>query len=147
MNKSDTKSGWIRLIVYAVLAAAAYLLSGRIDNVLPKLMAFGVLFCAGLLAAVLGAVKPAAHRARTVLTITRSLIRYVAALVILCWGRAILGVDVSAIVASVGILTLVVGFGAESLIADVITGTFMLFENQYNVGDIVEVNGSSTIPR
>ena len=143
MNKSDTKSGWIRLIVYAVLAAAAYLLSGRIDNVLPKLlaMAFGVLFCAGLLAAVLGAVKPAAHRARTVLTITRSLIRYVAALVILCWGLAILGVDVSAIVASVGILTLVVGFGAESLIADVITGTFMLFENQYNVGDIVEVNG------
>ena len=60
---------------------------------------------------------------------------------ILCWGLSILGLDVSDIVASVGILTLVVGFGAESLIADVITGTFMLFENQYNVGDIVEVNG------
>ena len=36
---------------------------------------------------------------------------------------------------------MVVGFGAESLITDVITGVFMLFENQYNVGDIIEVSG------
>lgn len=49
--------------------------------------------------------------------------------------------DVSTIVASVGVLALIVGFGAESLIADVVTGIFMLFENQYNVGDIVEVSG------
>ena len=34
-----------------------------------------------------------------------------------------------------------VGFSAESLIADVVIGAFMLLENQYNVGDIVEVNG------
>lgn len=64
-----------------------------------------------------------------------------AAIVILCWGLYILGVNVTGILASVGVLTLVVGFSAESLIADVITGMFMLFENQYNVGDIVEVNG------
>ena len=43
--------------------------------------------------------------------------------------------------ASVGVVALVVGFGAESLIEDMITGLFMLFENQYNVGDIVEVDG------
>ncbi|MBR0303802.1 MAG: mechanosensitive ion channel family protein, partial [Clostridia bacterium] len=33
------------------------------------------------------------------------------------------------------------GFSAESLIADMVTGAFMIFENQYNVGDIVEVDG------
>ena len=60
---------------------------------------------------------------------------------ILCWGLSLFGVDVNTIVASVGIVALVIGFGAESLIADVVTGFFMLFENQYNVGDIVEVNG------
>ena len=60
---------------------------------------------------------------------------------ILCWGLSILGVDVSVIVASVGVVALVVGFGVESLIADVVTGTFILFGNQYNVGDIVEVGG------
>ena len=36
---------------------------------------------------------------------------------------------------------MIVGFSAESLIADVVTGAFMIFENQYNVGDIVEVDG------
>ena len=48
---------------------------------------------------------------------------------------------VSTIVASLGIVALVIGFGAESLIEDVITGLFMIAENQYNVNDIVEVNG------
>jgi small conductance mechanosensitive channel len=39
------------------------------------------------------------------------------------------------------VVALIVGFGAESLVADVVTGIFLIFENQYNVGDIVEVNG------
>ena len=69
------------------------------------------------------------------------MLKYVTAIVILCWGLSILGCNVSTIVASVGILALVIGFSAESLIADVVTGTFMLFENQYNAGDIVEVGG------
>ena len=104
-------------------------------------MAALVLFCAGLISLILGVLKPASHRARTVLTLLASLTRYLAAIVILCWGLSIFGVNVNTIVASVGIVALVVGFGAESLIADVVTGFFMLFENQYNVGDIVEVNG------
>ena len=35
----------------------------------------------------------------------------------------------------------VIGFGAESLVADVVTGVFLVFENQFNVGDIIEVGG------
>ena len=85
--------------------------------------------------------KPKSGRGRTLVTLFSSLVHYVAALVILCWGLTLLGVDVRTILASVGIVALIVGFGAESLIADVVTGIFMLFENQYNVGDIVEVNG------
>lgn len=48
---------------------------------------------------------------------------------------------VSTIFASVGVLALVIGFGAESLVADVVTGVFLVFENQFNVGDIIEVGG------
>ena len=104
-------------------------------------MAALVLFCAWLIVWILGALKPKSHRGQTVVTLLRSLTHYVAAIVILCWGLSLFGVDVNTIVASVGVLALVIGFGAESLIADVVTGFFMLFENQYNVGDIVEVNG------
>ena len=81
------------------------------------------------------------NRAKTMMTIFRSLTNYASLIFAVCFGLNIIGVDVSTIVASLGIVALVIGFGAESLIEDVITGLFMIVENQYNVGDIVEVNG------
>ena len=104
-------------------------------------MAFVVLVIENLRAMILGMIQPKQHRARSVLSSLTSLLKYVAFIIILCWGLSIIGVNVSTIVASRGIVALVVGFSAESLIADVVSGAFMLFENQYNVGDIVEVNG------
>jgi small conductance mechanosensitive channel len=86
-------------------------------------------------------IKPKDHHAKTLISITASILKYVAFIVIVCWSLTIIGVNVSTVFASVGILALVIGFSAESLIADVVTGAFMLFENQYNVGDIVEVDG------
>ncbi len=63
---------------------------------------------------------------------------------ILC-GTAILGelgVNVAALLAGVSILGLAVSFGAQSLVKDVITGFFILLEDQYGIGDVVRVNGS-----
>ncbi|MBO4794916.1 MAG: mechanosensitive ion channel [Clostridia bacterium] len=104
-------------------------------------MALAVVAVEALLTFLLGLPNPKNHRIRSVLSMISSLIKYIAVIVILCWGLSILGVNVSTIVASVGILALIIGFSAESLIADMITGGFILFENQYNVGDIVEVDG------
>ena len=104
-------------------------------------MIFGVLVVESLFAFILSVPNPKSHRAKSVLSVVSSLLKYVAAIIIICWGLSIIGVNVSTIVASVGILALVVGFSAESLIADVVTGAFMIFENQYNVGDIVEIDG------
>ena len=104
------------------------------------IMIAGVLFAEYLATFLLGLAKPKSHRARSVISIISSVLKYVAAIVILCWGLSIVGVNVSTIVASVGIVALVIGFSAESLIADMVTGAFMIFENQYNVGDIVEVD-------
>ena len=105
------------------------------------IMAASVIGVQVLLSLLLSLPKPKNHRLRSVLSIISSLLKYIAFIVILCWGLALLGVNVSTIVASVGIVALIVGFSAESLIADVVTGAFMIFENQYNVGDIVEVDG------
>ncbi|MBO4869078.1 MAG: mechanosensitive ion channel, partial [Clostridia bacterium] len=105
------------------------------------IMAAAVLATEALVTFILRALKPKSHRARSLISIFCSLLKYVAVIVIICWGLTILGVNVSTIVASVGIVALIVGFSAESLIADVVTGAFMIFENQYNVGDIVEVDG------
>lgn len=103
-------------------------------------MIIGVIAIETVVAILLDIPKPENHRTKSILSIISSLLKYITFIVILCWGLSIIGVNVSTIVASVGIVALIVGFSAESLIADVVTGAFMIFENQYNVGDIVEVD-------
>ena len=88
------------------------------------IMVLVILLAANIIIFVLGCIKPRTHRGGSVLSLLGSLVKYV-----------------GTIIASVGVLALIVGFSAESLIADVVIGAFMLLENQYNVGDIVEVNG------
>lgn len=83
---------------------------------------------------------PESGHSKTMVTLASSAIRYVLVIAGLLWGLAILGVDVNALLAGAGVVALIIGFGAESLIADVITGIFMLFEHQYEVGDIIVVD-------
>jgi moderate conductance mechanosensitive channel len=51
-----------------------------------------------------------------------------------------LGQNLGPLLAGVGIIGLAVGFGAQNLVRDVVSGFFILFEDQYGVGDIVEIN-------
>lgn len=85
--------------------------------------------------------NPKTPRAATMKNLITSALKYILAFVAAFWALAIIGVNVSTLFASVGVMALIIGFGAESLIADVITGLFMIFENQYNVGDIIELDG------
>jgi moderate conductance mechanosensitive channel len=52
-------------------------------------------------------------------------------------------IDIGPILAGAGILGLAVSFGAQSLVKDVISGFFILFENQFGIGDVIEVAGKS----
>ena len=136
----NVKSLLTYLVAFAVFVLVdRYLYAHPVIEALA--MAAMVLLAASFLRLLLSLIKPKERKGKTLISLLSSLIHYVAALVILCWGLSILGVNVNAIVASVGIVALVVGFGAESLVADLVTGVFLIFENQYNVGDIVEVNG------
>ena len=76
-------------------------------------------------------------RAQTVTELLISTVRYLAVILAVVWGLSILGVNTTAVLAGVGIVGLVLGFGAQSLIEDIITGAFIIFEGQYNIGDII----------
>ena len=104
-------------------------------------MALIVLIAENLLIFILSLIKSSNGRVQTVVSVLGNLLRYIALTIIICWGLSILGADVGTIVAGVGIFALIIGFGANSLIADMVTGIFMIFENQYNVGDFIEVDG------
>jgi small conductance mechanosensitive channel len=52
-----------------------------------------------------------------------------------------LGLNVGPLLASAGVVGLAIGFGAQTLVKDVINGFFILLENQYDVGDVVRIAG------
>lgn len=101
----------------------------------------GAIAFTNIVRAVIEKIKPNSNRANTLLQLLHNAVSYVSIIVGLILALVALEVDVVGIATTVGILGIVVGFGAESLIADVFTGVCMIFENQFNVGDIIEVNG------
>lgn len=71
---------------------------------------------------------------------SKYIISVIAALMIL----SELGAEIGPILAGAGIVGLAVGFGAQNLVKDIITGFFIMFEDQFHVGDYVEINGEIT---
>ncbi len=77
----------------------------------------------------------------TIIKLAISFLRWIIAIVAILLILAAWGVDTTTLLASAGILALVIGLGAQSLIADIIAGIFIVFEGDYQVGDIVVIDG------
>ena len=80
-------------------------------------------------------------RAKTVVTLLDGLVKYGCAIAIIIFVLKACGVDTDALIASVGVLTLIVGLGAQTLIADIIAGVFNIFENEFNSGETISIDG------
>lgn len=83
------------------------------------------------------------RRAKTLVAVLTSLIRYVIDFTVVVTILAALDINTSTILVGAGVASLAVGFGAQSLVKDVITGFFLLFEDQFSVGDYVTAAGVS----
>lgn len=83
------------------------------------------------------------QRARTLGPLMKNVARYTLTFVALIIILREVGVDVQALLVSAGVLGLAVGLGAQTLIKDVITGFFILFEGLIGVGDVIEVGGNT----
>lgn len=81
------------------------------------------------------------NRGRAMLDLLSSFIKYIAVIAMLFFILHVWGVDTAALLAGIGILSLVVGLGAQPLIEDIIAGLFIVFENVFEVGDIIVVDG------
>jgi len=119
---STVKINWISIFQVIAIILAVILITKIIKFILDK-------------------VQPKSPKMRSLVTLLRSAITYVTVLIGFFWCLSAIGVNVSTIFASVGIVALIVGFGAQSLVEDLVTGIFLVFEDQFNVGDIIEVNG------
>lgn len=89
---------------------------------------------------ILSAKMQKSPRSKTICSLLDGFVKYACAIAIIILILKACGVNTTALVASIGVLTLVVGLGAQPLIADIIAGIFIIFEDEYHVGEIVTIN-------
>jgi len=84
-------------------------------------------------------------RTTTLLRIVQGTLIVVLTVVFVLISLRSVGLDIAPLLAGAGIVGLAVGFGAQELVRDVISGFFMLLENQLRVGDVVNINGTGGV--
>ena len=136
---SSTVGSWVKKNVWDTDKARKDFLT-HLPTLIQSLIYVIVIYAACKLIRIIFHKKMAkSNRTRTVLTLLDGLVKYACAIAIIIFILQALGVNSTAIFASVGILTLVIGLGCQSLIADVVAGMFIIFENEYNVGEIITI--------
>ncbi|MCA2013639.1 mechanosensitive ion channel [Cereibacter sphaeroides] len=87
----------------------------------------------------------ATARERTLLTLLRNAATIALIIITLMFVLSEVGLDIAPLLASAGVLGLAIGFGAQKMVQDIITGIFIQFENAMNVGDVVTVSGTTGV--
>ena len=87
----------------------------------------------------------AGKRIKTLIGIARGVVRILLWFTVLMILLQQLGANIAPVLASAGIIGLAVGFGAQELVRDVISGFFMLLENQIRAGDVAIINGTGGV--
>ena len=81
-------------------------------------------------------------REKTLLALLRNAATIAILIITLMFALSEMGIDIAPLLASAGVLGLAIGFGAQKLVQDIITGIFIQFESAINVGDVVTVGGT-----
>lgn len=121
LQDANGKFDWLRLLALVIVIAACWAVNAVIQLIF-KL------------------IEPKTRKGNTIESICASLIKYIIVIYAIVYGLSILGFNVGAVIASLGVLGLVIGFGAQSLISDIVTGLFIVLEGNLQVGDIVAID-------
>ena len=150
--------GYLILIAYVIIMAFGTLMFHPMNmfwrsmnffsptgefNTIIRLISYFIFFLGAswVLRKVLRLIAIPLKKGKAIVEILCSLVKYAAVIVLLFFVLRAFGVDTSAILAGIGILGLVVGLGAQPLIADILAGLFIVFEGVFDVGDIIVYGG------
>ena len=150
--------GYLILIAYAIIMAFGTFMFNPMNmfwrsmnffvktgefNIFIRIVSYAIFFIGGswVLRKILKLLATPLKKGKAIVEIVCSLVKYAAVIVLLFFILRGFGVDTTAILAGIGILGLIVGLGAQPLIADIIAGLFIVFEGVFEVGDIIVYNG------
>jgi len=86
-----------------------------------------------------------AQRANTVGSVLSSIATLLIWGLVCFWILGLLNVNLAPLIAGAGLIGIALGFGAQSLVKDFLSGIFMLLEDQYGVGDVIDVGEASGV--
>ena len=78
---------------------------------------------------------------KTIISLIKNILKWLVYIFVVLSILSVYGVDTSGIIASLGVAGLVIGLALQDIIADFVAGIFILFDDQYTLGDVVEING------
>ena len=77
----------------------------------------------------------------TIISLIRNIIKYLILIFVVLGILSVYGVNTTGIIASLGVAGVIIGLAFQDVAADFLSGIFILFDDQYTIGDVVQING------
>lgn len=81
------------------------------------------------------------RKSKTLNTVAQSIFKYIIYFFVFCHILTKLGIDVTSLIAVAGVGSVAIAFGAQSIVQDLLTGMFILMEDQFGIGDVINIDG------
>lgn len=119
---------WERLLVVAIIIVGTFIILKLIDSFIGRQLNSDKI-----------KEKGSYNRIVTVTNLIRRIIKVVLIFIGITIIMSVFNISIAPIIATLGVFSLAIGVGAQSLVKDFINGFFIIFEDQYSVGDLVEI--------
>ena len=117
-----------------------YMFEHAIPNTLRTIQIAGVAITFAIALHFFAKIVFTGKKAKTISRLIVSFVKWVIALCAVFFTMDAWGADTTTMLASAGVLTLIIGLGSQSLVADILAGIFIVFEGEFQVGDIVVID-------
>ena len=118
-----------------------YIYEHGIPNTLQSIQIIGVAVALGVALHYLARITFRGKKALTISKLVASFLKWVIAIAAVFFVLHAWGANTTMMLASAGVVTLIIGLGSQALVADILAGIFIVFEGDFQVGDIVIIDG------
>ena len=118
-----------------------YMFATALPAVIRTLQIVVIAIGANLLLSLLSKLKFASQKTITISLLLLNLLKWIIGIAAVFMILGAWGADTTMMLASAGVLTLIIGLGSQALVADILAGIFIVFEGDFQVGDIVILDG------
>ena len=122
-------------------AFVKYMVEVAVPAIFNTIRIVGIAVTAGIALHFLAKLVFQTKKGKTLSRLIVSFLKWVIALCAVFFTMDAWGANTTTILASAGVLTLIIGLGSQSLVADILAGIFIVFEGEFQVGDIVIIDG------